>query len=327
VASLLPQQHRLLRVNILGCWETPSQCSVVGDGHPSLMGHNSLLLRSVSCSEATLPDRAVGRDTLTSKVLNRRQARWAQELAGYDFVINSIPGTPWLWWLAGLYPRYLLGRERYRWRNRVQTLPPDHPLGEGYRLPRTKAGVVCIRQLKASNQALSGSHVIRSLELSSDFPQPRPGRTKSRLRIWSRGGGPINHNLASGTALRPNLSSSCLIGGASLGGLPRHQDMVTSSSTTSGSTTRRVRSKLALAARQYPEATSSSAPSPPLTILLLAAWTPEHFGTHINCSRIEKSQLEPSGLARDHPILIHILFFRLDPPLRVIGRAHDDGGQ
>jgi hypothetical protein len=76
-----------------------------------------------------------------------------------------------------------------------------------------------------------------------------------------------------------------------------------------------------------PEATSSSAPSPPLTILLLAAWTPEHFGTHINCSRIEKSQLEPSGLARDHPILIHILFFRLDPPLRVIGRAHDDGGQ
>ena len=174
---------------------------------------------------------------------------------------RTIP-TPWLWWLAGLYLRYLLDREGYRWRNRVQTLPPDHPLGEGYRLPRTKAGVVCIRQLKASNQALSGSHVIRSLELSSDFPQPRPGRTKSRLRIWSRGGGPINHNLASGTALRPNLSSSCLIGGASLGGLPRHQDMVTSSSTTSGSTTRRVRSKLALAARQIQR------PLPPVPPLL-----------------------------------------------------------
>lgn len=29
---------------------------------------------------------------LTSKVLNRRQTRWAQELAGYDFVINYILG-------------------------------------------------------------------------------------------------------------------------------------------------------------------------------------------------------------------------------------------
>ena len=29
----------------------------------------------------------------TAKVLNRRQARWAQLLAGYDFVINFKPGT------------------------------------------------------------------------------------------------------------------------------------------------------------------------------------------------------------------------------------------
>jgi len=29
----------------------------------------------------------------TTKVLNRRQARWAQELAGYDFKIVYRPGT------------------------------------------------------------------------------------------------------------------------------------------------------------------------------------------------------------------------------------------
>jgi len=89
--------------------------------------------------------------------------------------------------------------------------------------------------------------------------------------LWRHDGGPINHNPASRTALRANLSSARSTGGALLGGLPRNQDTVTSSYTTSGSITRRVRLKLALAARRYPEATFSGAPSSPLTALLLAA--------------------------------------------------------
>jgi len=44
-----------------------------------------------------------------------------------------LPGVayypnPMLCWLAGLYPQYLLERERERWRARVRTLPPDHHL-------------------------------------------------------------------------------------------------------------------------------------------------------------------------------------------------------
>jgi len=42
-------------------------------------------------------------------------------------VWRTIP-TPWLWWLAGLYPEYLLDRERVRWRNRIVMLPASHPL-------------------------------------------------------------------------------------------------------------------------------------------------------------------------------------------------------
>ena len=42
-------------------------------------------------------------------------------------VWRTIP-TPWLWWLAGLYPEYLLDRERARWRSRVEMLPANHPL-------------------------------------------------------------------------------------------------------------------------------------------------------------------------------------------------------
>jgi len=95
--------------------------------------------------------------------------------------------------------------------------------GEGYRLFRTKAGLVCIRQLKASNQTLSGSHAIRGLEFGLDNLQPRPSRIRFLLRIWRHGGGPINYNPASGITLRPNLSSACSTGGASLGGLPRHK--------------------------------------------------------------------------------------------------------
>jgi hypothetical protein len=36
--------------------------------------------------------------------------------------------TPWLRWLAGLYPEYLLDRERARWKSRVEILPANHPL-------------------------------------------------------------------------------------------------------------------------------------------------------------------------------------------------------
>ncbi|EGS22290.1 uncharacterized protein CTHT_0018110 [Thermochaetoides thermophila DSM 1495] len=42
-------------------------------------------------------------------------------------VWRTIP-TAWLWWLAGLYPEYLLDRERARWRARVEMLPANHPL-------------------------------------------------------------------------------------------------------------------------------------------------------------------------------------------------------
>jgi hypothetical protein len=84
-----------------------------------------------------------------------------------------------------------------------------------------------------------------------------------RLRIWCHCGGPINRIPASGTTLQPNLSSACSTGGNLLGSFPRHRDMVTSSNITSGSTALRVQLKLALAARQFLEATSSDAPSPP----------------------------------------------------------------
>ena len=37
----------------------------------------------------------------------------------------TVP-TTWLWWLAGLYPEYLLDKEQARWRARAEVLPANH---------------------------------------------------------------------------------------------------------------------------------------------------------------------------------------------------------
>jgi len=44
------------------------------------------------------------------------------------FLVRRTIPTPWLWRLAGLHPYNLLDREKYKWRNRVQTLSPGYPL-------------------------------------------------------------------------------------------------------------------------------------------------------------------------------------------------------
>ena len=66
-------------------------------------------------------------------------------------VWRTIP-TPLLWWLAGATPSTCWsGNERERWRARVQTLPPDHPLWRRLQSPPYK-GWSRLHQLAADAQ-------------------------------------------------------------------------------------------------------------------------------------------------------------------------------
>ena len=77
----------------------------------------------------------------TTKVLNRRQARWAQELAGYDFKIFFRPGR------QNGKADYLSRRTEYRLekggdKNPEPILKPGN-IGEDYIIPLAHKDRIC----------------------------------------------------------------------------------------------------------------------------------------------------------------------------------------
>ncbi|EGS22258.1 uncharacterized protein CTHT_0017770 [Thermochaetoides thermophila DSM 1495] len=64
-------------------------------------------------------------------------------------------------WNAGLYPEFLLDREKARWKNRMEILLANHPLQVSLVGPPTEDGPVCTRQRRALGLSPNGSHTAR----------------------------------------------------------------------------------------------------------------------------------------------------------------------
>ena len=73
-------------------------------------------------------------------------------------VRRTIP-FQWLWWLVGLYPDFLMDREKARRRSRVERLPADHPFRSDFADTPTKTGLAYIRRQRASGPSPDGSRV------------------------------------------------------------------------------------------------------------------------------------------------------------------------